>query len=621
MILRYLLPLCCLLAFTAAGADLPSTAWSRANLLRATDQADFMSKAGLLSTNQTAIAAPHVNTDHFATNASTLALATGGTLPAMNAAGLTNLPGFTNGFTVFIRTNGTDATAVAGREDLPYATLTAANSAASAGSVFDVGPGVFYAAAAAFPSNVVVRGAGQALTRLVQTGSAGSFLTFSGTSAIGGVTVQITNTGTAAIYPINHIWGSLRVFDVSVLGKSDCIFISGGEAQTCELEVDNCYLQSGWDTLNGNGSPSNSWTVVRNTRVYIPKSEFPTAPNRNFMAGANGHRVTVLNCDINIPADSNDGSAVRGVALGNVTIIGSSIAASVPFYKTGDASPVVVGCRMRGASEAWVGDRVRTPHLNVDSIWGNGFALFSSNAAASYTPWKAVVVAGGGVGNGTYVQSWTNSVPSYAFGIGMAVYTNSTNAALQLWMASTNGLGANYNETHFITNTSTSEMLYWTDTEAVQGTWYEHVGAAPAPTVVWYQPAQTLYFKPSNGSAATLTESGTFSVAGGVSAAGTVAGAEFQSGNMQIGDWGGVSDGDGDLNLESLYGSVTLNAAVNILAAAPLISTTTVTATNGFYLPDQTHPPAVAGGGTLWNSNSVLYWVTSAKTNVVNDGR
>ena len=46
-----------------------------------------------------------------------------------------------------------------------------------------------------------------------------------------------------------------------------------------------------------------------------------------------------------------------------------------------------------------------------------------------------------------------------------------------------------------------------------------------------------------------------------------------------------------------------------------------INVTNGLFLPTQTTPPSVAGGGTLWNSNSVLFWITATKTNLVSDGQ
>ena len=44
--------------------------------------------------------------------------------------------------------------------------------------------------------------------------------------------------------------------------------------------------------------------------------------------------------------------------------------------------------------------------------------------------------------------------------------------------------------------------------------------------------------------------------------------------------------------------------------------------TNGtLYLPAVAKPTAEGTGGIFWNSNRVLYWVTSTKTNLLNDGR
>lgn len=48
----------------------------------------------------------------------------------------------------------------------------------------------------------------------------------------------------------------------------------------------------------------------------------------------------------------------------------------------------------------------------------------------------------------------------------------------------------------------------------------------------------------------------------------------------------------------------------------------TFTPTNGIFMPTNTYVPSpLTTGGWLWNSNQVLYWITSAQTNVVSDGR
>lgn len=54
----------------------------------------------------------------------------------------------------------------------------------------------------------------------------------------------------------------------------------------------------------------------------------------------------------------------------------------------------------------------------------------------------------------------------------------------------------------------------------------------------------------------------------------------------------------------------------------PMATDKTMTASNGFIVPIQSGGvSSVPGMGILWNSNSVLYWVTPTATNVVNDGR
>jgi hypothetical protein len=82
----------------------------------------------------------------------------------------------------------------------------------------------------------------------------------------------------------------------------------------------------------------------------------------------------------------------------------------------------------------------------------------------------------------------------------------------------------------------------------------------------------------------------------------------------------GVNSDSGVLTLQTathgaLHDSITITDPGNITASG------TVTATASIITNSVAVPTVTATTGALWNSNSVLYWVTSTKTNVVSDGR
>ena len=71
----------------------------------------------------------------------------------------------------------------------------------------------------------------------------------------------------------------------------------------------------------------------------------------------------------------------------------------------------------------------------------------------------------------------------------------------------------------------------------------------------------------------------------------------------------------------SVSNDVTLvGAASDLVVGGNVTINGTLSATNTFISGTTTMPTASATGGWLWNSNQVLYWVTSTKTNVISDG-
>jgi hypothetical protein len=83
------------IAVPAQDRQLQSTTWSR-TFLRSTNNADAWTKIGIVASNQNVVSANGINTAQLSTNSSVLQLKAGGTLPAMDAAALTNMPPLTN---------------------------------------------------------------------------------------------------------------------------------------------------------------------------------------------------------------------------------------------------------------------------------------------------------------------------------------------------------------------------------------------------------------------------------------------------------------------------------------------------------------------------------------------
>ena len=94
------------------------------------------------------------------------------------------------------------------------------------------------------------------------------------------------------------------------------------------------------------------------------------------------------------------------------------------------------------------------------------------------------------------------------------------------------------------------------------------------------------------------------------------------SGELHLGEGGGgVVAANG-----FTAGATSFLSTVSVVGEASLKSHVVVGGnlllTNGtLYLPAVAKPTAEGTGGIFWNSNRVLYWVTSTKTNLLNDGR
>lgn len=273
---------------------------------------------------------------------------------------LANFPLINEGNILYLRTNGVDSTAVRGRLDKAWLTLTGAVANAVSGDVIDIGPGRFHMLTnvVSIGHGVSLRGAGQNssfVDVLAHANLHGAAIVPGSTSTWNGLTF-VAKSNTVSQYPVGTLnTAGQKAFtnwtigtDVKIIGETDGIYID--HTNPCATVI-SCSITSKFDNIVIGGTNHN--IILRYASVI---SDPLNGTHQDVIDFNQSSVLTTLSaCTANILVDHCTLIAtnfVTGLVIGNngascnIRVYNSTIAAAgtnAPTFRSGAGTTKVYG--------------------------------------------------------------------------------------------------------------------------------------------------------------------------------------------------------------------------------------------------------------------------------------
>lgn len=268
-----------LVANSTATFPAGSVAWAAASsdaryiVAVAPNSAPFVVKSngtasGLVSTNQTNVNGIVLVGGTYAGDGSGLTNQSTNGMPGLNTYLQSKAVSFTNSLTFYVDTNGNDATAIAGRSDLPWKSLVTANALAKtnnravikiAPGVYDVGTNVLYcitngAISGSGPGTVINSSCGFNTSGLLSGYYNNADFILADNGLLENLTINCaTNTVYTAAYGSIHRTGGTAFTNPIVRNVYATNFTTDGfyveQTQRCNVHVEGGSLRGHWDVI------------------------------------------------------------------------------------------------------------------------------------------------------------------------------------------------------------------------------------------------------------------------------------------------------------------------------------------------------------------------------------
>lgn len=350
--------------------------------------------------------------------------------------GLTNLSssgsGYTNS-TLYVRTNGNDSTAVRGRIDLAYLTISNAILASLFGDVIDVGPGTNNVSGIGIPRGVTVRGAGKRASWLIQPGGASTSvhgIVLSNNCVLENISVTTTNIATGdSSNPVYFQSGESNIWvrNCYIFGWIDALYsdstIGGGPNY-----ITGNHLDGSWDTCTLAGT-NYCWGNIVTISNQGTASSGENGGVRAFMPQTGGYMwvdgnvINLINTFANVQIHAISVSQTEStVEVGNNLITGTNTASSFSdIHVQGGVANIYGNYAENKVTKSasgpatktinWFNQVKRFTSINVTNeatgrsiVSTNGSTVWSNSAAA------IVTITNGSIGVGTAASTTPGSI-------------------------------------------------------------------------------------------------------------------------------------------------------------------------------------------------------------------
>jgi hypothetical protein len=278
------------IAFQASGqpSPVPTTAFTR-NVLRGTNSADFMQRAGFTNVGYANADAMPAGTTNF--------YWTAGQSNTMAAA----KADYTTNTTLWVRPLGNDTTAIRGRPDKPFQSLAAAALAAQTGDTVIIGAGTNWVSGIRPPPGITIAGESPAASVLAFGASGEVAIYGTNNLTLSGFTITTTNRSNLFGYPFQDAFGCTNVIirGMRFLGESDNLYLADpnttiGAANPGSYRIVDNYFESGWDSIVFGSADTNALAIVAGN-TFVQTWNATMSGNRAIVLYGNGGRLVVQN--------------------------------------------------------------------------------------------------------------------------------------------------------------------------------------------------------------------------------------------------------------------------------------------------------------------------------------